>query len=97
MREKYKPSPPRPTPPNPASGSPADASVGLVPSSLAENGHHQGGLQVVGEMNENFVGQHSFIHSTILIECLLHGRHGVRCWGRSEQHRITPVLTELSV
>lgn len=85
-----------PSPPNSAPGSPADARVGLVPFSLAEDGHHQDGLQVVGEMNENCVGQHSFIHSTTLT-IILHVRHGVRCWGQSEQHRITPALTELSV
>lgn len=44
----------------------ADASVGLFPFPLAEGGRHQDGLQVMGEMNENFVRQHSFIHSTIL-------------------------------
>lgn len=46
--------------------SPADAGVGLFPFPLPEGGRHQNGLQVMDEMNENFVGQHSFIHSTIL-------------------------------
>lgn len=38
---------------------------GLFPFLLAEGGRHQDGLQVMDEVNENFVEQHSFIHSSI--------------------------------
>ena len=51
----YGPSPPRPQ------SSLADPNIGLFYLPLVEGGHHHDGLQVTDEMNENFVGQYSFI------------------------------------
>lgn len=62
-------------------------------------GCQQDRLQAMHVMNENFVGQHTFIPSTD-IECLLRllcARHGARSWGDTEQNRAPLTLTELSV